>query len=232
MRYHVSCHLCSGIDAKQFTITVSPSNEGVYEVTCPKGHSFRIDVLSHHFQKLFENGIHALSDQYFIESFVSFVTCYERFIEYFLNIIFLSKGTPHTVFKEGWKELAKQSERQLGAFILIHLQEFGKKAILINPELRNKVIHQGYLPTEQDCIKFGNGVLNFIRPIISAMKSNRIFEDEMLRSVNNTGYFEDREITVHYMPYQLFAINRPFDQTDDKSIEDFLKDQGEIKNRA
>ena len=65
--------MCTKEDFQQFTVVVSPNNDGIYEITCPKGHTFKIDILSHKFQTLFENAIHSLSDKYFIESFVSFI---------------------------------------------------------------------------------------------------------------------------------------------------------------
>ncbi|MEZ4883954.1 MAG: hypothetical protein R3E32_04370 [Chitinophagales bacterium] len=225
MQYHLSCPICLKEDFQQFIVDLPPNNDGVYEVTCPKGHIFKTDILSHHFQTLFENAIHSLSNKYFIESFVSFAACYERFIEYFLNIVLISRGVKISSFEEAWKNIAKQSERQLGAFIFIYLQEFGVKPQLLsnsNIQLRNNVIHKGYLPTKKDCMKFGEGVLGFIRPVVELLKTESDFDLELTKSVNYTGIFDDREIHQHYMPYQLFAINRPINETDKKTISDFL----------
>jgi len=232
MRYHITCF---EDNCQHFAIDVSPNNEGMYEITCPNGHVFKLDILSHHFQTLFENAIHALSDKYFIEAFSSFTACYERFIEYFLRIVIISRGINITEFDKTWKLLSSQSERQLGAFILTYLKEFSEQPKLLSDnlvKLRNKVIHKGYFPTEDDCIKYGNGVLNFIRPIIELLKCNKAFEDELIRSVNYTGNFENKEIKQHYFPYGVFAINRAFDKTEEKSITDFIQDQIEIKNRT
>ena len=237
MRYHLICTECfqKGNQHGQFTTQVSPNNEGIYNVTCPEGHKFNVDILSHHFQVLFENGIHALSDNYFIESFVSFAASYERFIEYFLRVVLISNEIEQSKFDDTWKELAKQSERQLGAFLLIYLQEFKEKPIQLPnsmKELRNKVIHKGYLPTHNECIKFGNSVLNFIRPIIVLLKANNKYENELLSSVGITGNYDIKEIHKQYVPYQIFAINRPLNKTDEKNIEGFLETEKIIKNRA
>lgn len=237
MRYHLLCSECDekSNESEQFTIHVSPNNEGIYNVKCPKGHHFSVDILSHHFQVLFENGIHALSDDYYIESFVSFVTSYERFIEYFLNVVLKSNEVSETVFDDTWKELAKQSERQVGAFNLVFLQEFKEKPIQLtskNKELRNNVIHKGYLPTKGDCIKFGDNVLEFIRLIINLLKKHEKYEYELISSVNHTGNFKNIEPTQHYMPYQIFAINRPINQTENKTLTDFLEEQITIKNKT
>lgn len=235
MRYHLSCIECLRKKGKgHFTVHVSPNNEGIYNVKCPNGHKFSVDILSHHFQVLFENGIHALSDDFYIESFVSFVTSYERFIEYFLNIVLKTNGISRNKFDNTWIELAKQSERQVGAFFLVYLQEFKEKPKQLsnkNRELRNDVIHKGYLPSKEDCIKFGDNVLEFIRKVIELLKNDIKFEKELISSVNHTGYFENKELIQHYAPYQIFAINRPMNQTENKSITYFLEQQEIIKNR-
>lgn len=237
MRYHLICTECFQIGNQhgQFTTHVSPNNEGIYDVTCPNGHNFKVDILSHHFQVLFENGIHALSDNYFIESFVSFSASYERFIEYFLRVVLISNGIEQSEFDNTWKELAKQSERQIGAFFMTYLQEFKSKPNQLTnsmKELRNKVIHKGYLPTENDCKKYGNSILNFIRPIIAQLRADAKYENELLSSVGVTGNYDVTEINKHYVPYQIFAINRPINKTEQKSIEDFLDDEDKIKNCA
>jgi hypothetical protein len=237
MRYHLMCSECekqrNGYG--QFTAYVSPNNEGIYNVKCPNGHPFSVDILLHQFQVLFENGIHALSNGYYVESFVSFVTSYERFIEYFLNVVLKSNGVSRTEFDTTWKELAKQSERQVGAFYLVYLQEFREKPNQLNNknrELRNSTIHKGYLPSKEDCIKFGDNVLEFIRPIIELLKNDKKYEKELIGSLNHTGDFENKESIHHYSPYQIFAINRPINQTENKSISDFLEEQRIIKNKA
>ena len=233
MRYHLLCNKCVGHG--QFTVHVSPNNEGIYKVDCPNGHHFSVNILSHHFQVLFENGIHALSDDYYIESFVSFVTSHERFIEYFLNVVLKSNKVSGLEFNNTWKELAKQSERQIGAFYLIYLQEFKKKPSQLSEKnriLRNNVIHKGYLPTKEDCINFGDNVLEFIRPIINRLKTEKKYEKELISSVNHTGKFDNKELIHRYVPYQIFAINRPINQTENRSIIDFLEEQRIIKNKA
>jgi hypothetical protein len=42
---------------------------------------------------------------------------------------------------------------------------------------------------------------------------------------NKTGNFERLEIHHRHFSYQSFAINRPIDKTDERTIEDFLKEQ-------
>ena len=237
MRYNITCIECTKQKKEygEITVHVSPNNEGVYNVKCPNGHLFNIDILSRHFQVLFENGIHALSEDYYIESFVSFATSYERFIEYFLNVVLKSNEVSETEFDITWKELARQSERQVGAFYLVYLQEFKEKPNQLstkNKELRNSIIHKGHLPTKEDCIKFGDNVLEIIRHIIKRLKTHKKYKKELIGSVNHTGDFENRQLNYHYLPYQIFAINRTINHTESKSITDFLEEHKITKNKA
>ena len=208
MEYSILCTECIPYSDEQFTINVSPNNDGVYNVTCPHGHKFKLDILSHHFQILFENGLSALNDNYYIEAISSFTACYERFQEYFIKIVLLSRKISLSEYSKTWKNVSKHSERQLGAFIFIYLNEFGIGPILIaekNTTLRNNV-------------------LEVIRPIIKLLKVNDIYDKELISSKNASGNFENSEIRHHYTPYQIFAINRPINSTDEKSVLDFLND--------
>jgi len=103
MEYSILCTECIPYSDEQFTINVSPNNDGVYNVTCPHGHKFKLDILSHHFQILFENGLSALNDNYYIEAISSFTACYERFQEYFIKIVLLSRKISLSEYSKTWK---------------------------------------------------------------------------------------------------------------------------------
>ena len=75
-----------------------------------------------------------------------------------------------------WSQVANQSERQLGAFLYLHLfttgtaYELDKKGI----ELRNKVVHRGYLPTLQEATQFGERTWNSIMATLGHMSDHRM----------------------------------------------------------
>jgi hypothetical protein len=232
MRYYISCPQCSIGD--QFIVNVSPNNSGIYEINCPEGHEYKLDILSNHFQVLFENAIHSLADKYFIESFTSFASSYERFLEFFIKVVYLSNNINKEEFEETWKLMSSRSERQQGAFIVTYLNEFNKKPQLLSnkmTELRNKVIHKGYFPSEEDCINFGNAILEVIRPIILVLKNEKKYEWQLIGAINNCGlrYTESDQKIMGYLPYQIFPINRKVNSTDKKTISDFIEDQNKIK---
>ena len=75
-----------------------------------------------------------------------------------------------------WKLVSKQSERQLGAYLVNHAFEFGEipPTLPKKPDLqkfRNDVVHNGVIPTEQRAIVFGDAVLNVIRNASGKLRS-------------------------------------------------------------
>ncbi|WP_238149349.1 hypothetical protein [Arsenophonus endosymbiont of Aleurodicus floccissimus] len=76
---------------------------------------------------------------------------------------------------EAWKEVSNQSERQLGAFIFLHLQETGSKPILLSNnkiKLRNEVIHKGKIPSKDQAIDYGQAILDVVSPLLNRLKKN------------------------------------------------------------
>src|SRR5690242_5124238 len=90
---------------------------GVYELTCEKGHLTIYGLQNFRFQLLFEMGLGAILDGYYREAVSAFASAVERFHETYIRIVAESNGTPAAAFDASWKHMRKQSERQLGAFI-------------------------------------------------------------------------------------------------------------------
>ena len=73
-----------------------------------------------------------------------------------------------------WKKISSQSERQLGAYIFCHFMTFGKAPDVIPPklvQLRNDVVHKGYIPKEIDAINYGAKVSDLINEGYQKLKS-------------------------------------------------------------
>ncbi|WP_125916828.1 hypothetical protein [Hymenobacter coccineus] len=87
-----------------------------------------------------------------------------------------------------WATMSKQSERQVGAFYALYLKEFNEAAPVFNKswlikntglvltlngksvetsEFRNKVVHQGYIPTKAEAILYGECVNKYIHHILN-----------------------------------------------------------------
>jgi hypothetical protein len=117
---------------------------------------------------LFAIASNALLDGYLRESIASFAASLERFYEFVIRVICRSKAISQKDVEKGWKVVSKQSERQLGAFSMLWFVEMGDPPVLLSNkmvELRNQVIHQGKVPTYDECIQFGKAVISVIYPI-------------------------------------------------------------------
>jgi hypothetical protein len=149
-------------------------DDGRYEFTCEKGHTTVTVIQEQKFEVLFDLGAYAIIDGYYREAIASFTSSLERFYEFFIKACLFEEGLNKEVFETTWKNVSKQSERQLGAFIFLYCKSFSKSPVLLHQkqiELRNDVIHKGKIPTREEAIAYGDSVLNVIRPIIKLVKN-------------------------------------------------------------
>ena len=176
VRVFLLCPFCDPMIADQFAVELRPKNDCVYEIECPSGHLFRANIFYHEFQKLFEVAVDSLADDYYRKAVGSFAASCERFMELFIRIVMKANGTPDNELAKGWKKISRQSERQLGAFIILFVIEFGTQPpLLANAEIepRNKVIHQGYFPNKEECLKYGRALLDSIRQTIKVLYDSK-----------------------------------------------------------
>jgi hypothetical protein len=177
-------------------LLVDVQNDSLYRLTCPSGHETRVWLQNQKFELLFDSGCLALLDGYFYESVSSIAAALERFLEFYLHIIFLERVVGHEVlaetmkrifasqsgpFEKTWKQVAKQSERQLGAFLFTYLLETGNPPEAIDDRkiesyngkplrsFRNDVIHNGYVPSRAQVIEYGEYIFQFVRAILSEL---------------------------------------------------------------
>lgn len=170
----IECQIERGIPSFEFT-AIELNDKGYYELTCSKGHNTIILLQNTKFEVLFEMGANAILDGHYREAISSFTASLERFYEYCIELFTYSNNIDETVYKNTWKLISNQSERQFGAFCCLYMLEFKEVAIdnKINEDLRkyrNKVIHQGYIPAKEEAIKYGDTIFNLINPMIKNLK--------------------------------------------------------------
>lgn len=224
MRVFLLCPSCDPSITEQFAIELLPKNDCVYEIECPKGHRFRANIFYHEFQKLFEVAVDSLANDYYREAVGSFAASYERFMELFIRIVMKANDTPDNEIANGWKKISRQSERQFGAFIILFVIEFGTQPPLLSnaeTELRNKVIHQGYFPSKEECLKYGRAVLDSIRQTTQVLYDSKKHQVHLFGSINEKGDFSSSGPNYHYYAYPLIGTNRPpSDET--KTLDEML----------
>ncbi|MBK7230394.1 MAG: hypothetical protein IPH97_16350 [Ignavibacteriales bacterium] len=164
---------------------VELNNDNIHEFVCPKGHRTFTQLQEQKFQILFDIASMALNDGYTKEAVSSYSSSLERFLEYYILVISLRNSVSLDDFTRTWKQMGNQSERQLGAYFILRLQESKptnwdeKKA-----SFRNNVVHKGYIPSSEEAIEYGQYVLTFIR--------------SMLKELNDTSKeFLDKATFIH-----------------------------------
>ncbi|KKK66273.1 hypothetical protein LCGC14_2965770, partial [marine sediment metagenome] len=151
MKVRLTCMDClqeNGIPVFR-PVVVTVNDERFFKMTCPNGHQTLTVIQQPKHEVLFELGMNALVDGYPREAVTSFASCLENFYEFCIDQVSLYKGVDRASLDAGWKCMAKQSERQLGAFIMLWLNYFGSKPTLLSDKsrsFRNRVVHQGYIP--------------------------------------------------------------------------------------
>ena len=125
------------------------------------------------FQILFDLASMALNDGYTKEAVSSYSGALERFIEYYILVTSLRNTISLDDFTKIWKQMANQSERQLGAYFALRLQE-GQPTNWDDKKssFRNKVIHKGYIPSSDEAIEYGQYVLKFIQSTLKELNSS------------------------------------------------------------
>jgi len=131
-------------------------NDRIGYMECSQGHKSALLLQSQKFEVLLESGANALAAGFTLEAASTFSAALERFYEFCLQVISDHGKMGTDTYKEMFDSMARQSERQLGAFMALHAAELGT-AYRPNEkitEFRNKVIHKGQIPTPEEAHEF------------------------------------------------------------------------------
>ena len=172
MRIHLKCPSCSESSGDDAAVQLEVRNDGVYSVVCDQGHHSRIGLRSLPFELLFEFGVLALIDGYWREAVASSATALERCHEFASRTLLRHRAIPDSEIGMAWKQVAKQSERQLGMFIGLYLAERSQLPPLVTQELvafRNKVVHSGHFPTAVEAEEYLRAVYSQMVRIIGEL---------------------------------------------------------------
>jgi hypothetical protein len=161
------------LQGKLYNVTINDT--GLYKMTCERGHTTYTMLQNGKFEILFDMGIYAFQDGYYRESVANFAASLERFYEYSIRLFCFINGINESVVDLAWKNVAAQSERQFGAYCFLYVSLLAKTPDVIsnsNIKFRNKVIHQGYIPTFEETLNYATSIYNFIMKEIVMYKRN------------------------------------------------------------
>ena len=82
-------------------------------------------------------------------------------------------GLSDEVLGRTWRLMAVQSERQFGAFCFLYAMVMGRAFDLPQPysEMRNKVVHKGYIPSRQEALCFAATAVRLVDDVTLACRS-------------------------------------------------------------
>jgi hypothetical protein len=183
----------------QYKHRVNIDNNRFYEFTCPEGHLNYAIQGNNKYEILYELGIEAYNDEYFREAVTNFTAAVERFHEYCIMLFLAPKSFEEfTLSLSNQKAIAKYSERQYGAFFILFLkyvnfappildEKFLKrhnlKLSVENPvNFRNNIIHQGYIPTKEECKSYAKITAFYINEILEQIY---IWEVDIIKQTND-----------------------------------------------
>ena len=176
MKLPLVCSECMHNDSAANIIAVTGiRDDNCYEVKCPKGHTAFVILQQQRFEILFQLGAYAIVDGYYREAISSFTSSLEQFYECFIRAVLIERGETTENIQSAWKRVAAQSERQLGAYMFLHLRETGAVPKLLtqtNVELRNAIIHKGQFASRDDAMGYGEEVLGILRLGVQRVREN------------------------------------------------------------
>jgi len=155
-------------------LLVEQRDDGLYSGFCPKGHRTVVSLQNYKFELLLDSGGMALLDGYKYEAVSSIAASFERFLEFYIQVILRKHSVSLEEFEKTWKLVKKQSERQLGSFLFVFLLENKCAPDFLEEEwfaFRNSVIHQGYIPTTEKVMAYAERIFSLIRGLLKELKT-------------------------------------------------------------
>ena len=161
-------------------------------LSCRKGHETVVTLPIPLFELLFEFGCSALLDGYPREAVTCFAASFERFQEFVCRILLVRRNASSDVVDAWWRQVAVQSERQMGSYVALWTSEFHGLPPLLKQDFvtfRNACIHRGHIPPESKAKEYGEVVLRaVVRGVVtlrncfdSEYDYDNFVEDEILR---------------------------------------------------
>lgn len=204
-------------DSSQVQFLANYGNDFIAHGKCPRGHTYIGYITKERYDILYESGLVSYLMGFELEAVLSFAASLERAQELFTMTSLRSGGLELVTIHEMWKQVASQSERQQGAFLVQWLITTKIKFELNQQmtEFRNKVIHRGHIPLREETKKYASWVNERLFDIVEVLRQ---WSDGPLKDLRNfhvsnahseaVTALKDLESEVGYVP--LVSINPPY----------------------
>jgi hypothetical protein len=184
---------------------------------CPRGHDYIGYITKERYDVLYESAVLSYLMGFELEAVLGFAASLERAQELFTITSLRSGGLELVTINDMWKQVTRQSERQLGAFLVQWLLTTkGKFEIQQSmTEFRNKVIHRGHIPLREETKVYASWVNDRLFDIVEVLRQ---WSDGPLKDLQNIHVsgahsgavteLKRLEPAVGYVP--LVSINPPY----------------------
>jgi len=155
-------------------LLVEQRDSGPYHVACPEGHRSVVSLQNFKFELLLDSSGMAILDGYTYEAVSSIAASFERFLEFYIEVMARKHGLSADELSRTWKHVKNKSERQIGSFLFVYLLENKCSPDFLEEEwfsFRNKVIHQGYIPSIEKVMAYGERIFKLIKGLLSELKA-------------------------------------------------------------
>jgi len=153
-------------------VKVEINDTGYYEFECREGHHSICILSAHLSQVLFQIACNAVVDGYYREAISSATASLERYYEFLIRVFLRRNKISQEEIEKAWKNIARQSERQLGAFVSMYLSHMQTSPPLLHNkfvELRNKVTHKGEIPNKEVAMTYLSAVHDLCTELSSSV---------------------------------------------------------------
>lgn len=206
----------------------------IAHITCSRGHKSVHVIQSLKFEVLMESGVNALAAGFTLEACASFSAALERFYEFGLKVLVKHQGLTDEVYNATYREMSRQSERQLGAFLILFALQFGtsyrpNRSIV---EFRNSIIHKGLIPTPKETQEFCSMVYSEILSVLEPLQSDLSGSIDRVVQADLQDRYAKADANLAKATVEggmFFSLNkRPINQSFDEAFSTFLENREKL----
>jgi hypothetical protein len=150
-------------------LDIQPDDEGRHIAECQHGHTQIVALRQQNFEILFELAAYAIRDKNYRQSVSSCMKSLKAFQEFFLRSMAYQNGIKKERFDAAWKLLGISRQNRHEAYLLNYLNFCSRPPVLLTAsqsEWKDSVMQKRILPTREECVSFGQAVLNVLRSAV------------------------------------------------------------------
>jgi hypothetical protein len=233
----IVCSECD--DVNTLTICKVPLHQivekEIHIVKCQSHHKTLAVSDSQKFENLIYISFVSYKNNFYHQAIINMSTAYENLQEFIITAILKKNNTESIHIEDSLKKM-KLSERRLGGFYYLFLNEFGSIPKLPNQNkeirLRNDVVHNGYFCTKEETLNY---IFEMYKLVLNTIHNIENSGFKILDLIINTTTLQSkeikdlREIYIHSVDFHTYLSTR-YNKKEEMTIEDFLLILNRIPN--